>query len=147
MGELSLLDGGPRSATAVAVDEVEALTLYQDDFHALIERHPTVARAVMGELAGMVRRLSGQVQDVISLDAMGRIAKKLLELADQHGAATPDGTRIALRLTQEELAQMVGITRASINKQLGWFEEHGILTADRDGITLHKPEELRKRIY
>ena len=75
------------------------------------------------------------------------LAKKLLELADGHGEASPDGLRIPMRLTQEELAQMVGVTRASINKQLGWFQERGILTIDREGITLHKPEELRKRIY
>jgi CRP-like cAMP-binding protein len=101
----------------------------------------------MGELAAMVRRLSGQLQDVISLDAAGRTAKKLLELAERHGEATPEGVRISLRLTQGDLAQMVGVTRASINRQLSWFEERGILTADRDGITLRKEEELRQRIY
>jgi CRP/FNR family transcriptional regulator/CRP/FNR family cyclic AMP-dependent transcriptional regulator len=101
----------------------------------------------MRGLAGMVRRLSGQVQDVIALDATGRIAKKLLELAAGHGESVTDGLRIPLRITQEELAQMVGVTRALINKQLGWFQERGILSTDRGVITLHKPEELRKRIY
>jgi CRP/FNR family transcriptional regulator/CRP/FNR family cyclic AMP-dependent transcriptional regulator len=147
LGELSLIDGSARSATAVAIDPVEALALYRDDFLALLEKRPSVALAVMGGLVALVRRLSEQVQDLTTLDVPGRLAKKLLELAEQHGQPTPNGTRIALRLTQQELAQMIGVTRVSINKQLGYFEERGILTADRDGITLHKPEELRKRIY
>jgi CRP/FNR family transcriptional regulator/CRP/FNR family cyclic AMP-dependent transcriptional regulator len=147
LGELSLIDGSPRSATAVALEPVEALALYRDDFLSLIERRPSVALAVMGGLASLVRRLSEQVQDLTTLDVPGRLAKKLLQLAEQHGQPKADGVRIPLRLTQQELAQMVGVTRVSINKQLGWFQECGMLTHDREGITIHKPEELRGRIY
>jgi CRP/FNR family cyclic AMP-dependent transcriptional regulator len=147
LGELSLMDGAPRSATAVAVDWVEAVTLRREDFLALIDQHPGVARAVMSGMAAMVRRLTAQVQDAVCHDVTGRLARKLLELADQHGEPTPRGPRITLKLSQEELAQMVGVTRVSVNRHLRWFEERGFLTADRDGITLHRPEELQKRIY
>lgn len=147
LGELSLVDGAPRSATAQALEPVEALALYREDFLALMRRHPEVALAVMGELAGMVRRLSDQVQDTAALDAPARIAKTLLNLALRYGETTPEGTRLTVRLTQQELAQMVGITRVSVNKHLGWFAERGILTVDRQGITIHKLEQLKGRIY
>jgi CRP-like cAMP-binding protein len=147
LGELAMIDGAPRSATAVALDRVQALALYREDFLALVAQHPPVALAVMGGLAGMVRRLSSQVQDLMLLDARGRVAKKLLDLSEQHGRVTPEGVRIDLRLTQQELAQMVGLTRVSVNQHLAWFQERGILAADREGITLLKPEELRERVY
>jgi CRP/FNR family transcriptional regulator, cyclic AMP receptor protein len=147
LGELSLIDGAPRSAKAVALDRVEALVLYREEFLALVDRHPAVARAVMSGLAGMVRRLSEQVQDLTALDVPGRIAKKLLELADSHGQTTPDGVQISLPLTQQELADMIGATRVAVNQALSWFRGQGILTTDRQGITLRQPEKLRQRVY
>jgi CRP/FNR family cyclic AMP-dependent transcriptional regulator len=147
LGELSLIDGAPRSAKAVALDRVEALVLYREEFLALVDRHPAVARAVMSGLAGMVRRLSEQVQDLTALDVPGRIAKKLLELADTHGQTTPDGMQISLPLTQQELADMIGATRVAVNQALSWFRGQGILTTDRQGITLRQPEKLKQRVY
>jgi CRP/FNR family transcriptional regulator, cyclic AMP receptor protein len=147
LGELSLIDGAPRSAKAVALDRVEALVLYREEFLALVDRYPAVARAVMSGLAGMVRRLSEQVQDLTALDVPGRIAKKLLELADSHGQTTPDGVQISLPLTQQELADMVGATRVAVNQALSWFRGQGILTTNRQGITLRQPEKLRQRVY
>jgi CRP/FNR family cyclic AMP-dependent transcriptional regulator len=147
LGELSLIDGAPRSAKAVALDRVEALVLYREEFLALVDRHPAVARAVMSGLAGMVRRLSEQVQDLTALDVPGRIAKKLLELADTHGQTTADGVQISLPLTQQELADMIGATRVAVNQALSWFRGQGILTTDRQGITLRQPEKLRQRVY
>jgi CRP/FNR family transcriptional regulator, cyclic AMP receptor protein len=146
-GELALLDGGPRSATVVALDRVEVLALYQEDFLALLERCPGMALAMIRRLTEMVRRLSKQVQDLASLDITARIAKKLLELADQHGEPTPHGICIALQLTQQDLAEMIGAARGRVNMCLSGFQERGILTIERERITLHKPEELRKRIY
>jgi CRP-like cAMP-binding protein len=147
LGELSLVDGGPRSAMAQARDRVETLVLRREDFLSLMERHPPVALGVARRLAGMVRRLNEQVQDGILLDVPARIAKKLLELADRHGRATPQGIHIPLRITQHELAQMVGAARETVAKQLSRLQARGILTHDRSGITLHQPESLRERIY
>ena len=147
LGELSLIDGAPRSAKAVALDRVEALVLYREEFLALLDQHPAVARAVMSGLAGMVRRLSEQVQDLTALDVPGRIAKKLLELAESHGQSTPEGVQIALKLSQQELAAMIGATRVAVNQALSWFRSQGILSTDRQGITLLKPEKLRQRVY
>lgn len=146
-GELALVDGAPRSAKAVALSPVEALTLHRADLLSLVQGSPAVALAVMTGLSGMVRRLSEQVQDLTALDVTGRLAKKLLELADQHGQVTPDGIRVAIPLTQQELADMIGATRVAVNYAFSWYRSHGIVTADREGITLHQPEQLKQRIY
>jgi CRP-like cAMP-binding protein len=145
LGELSLVDGEPRSATAVALDRVETLVLYRDTFLSLLEQRRSVERAVTQELAAMVRRLSAHVQDVTTLDVAGRLSKKLLELADEHGRVTPEGTRIDVRLTQQDLARMLGLTRASVNKHLGSLADEGLVTVDRDGIVLHDLDTLRER--
>jgi CRP/FNR family transcriptional regulator/CRP/FNR family cyclic AMP-dependent transcriptional regulator len=147
LGEMALLDDKPRSATAVALEPVEALLIYREEFLALLERRPAVARAVMSFLADLVRRLNEQLQDAIFLDVPARVAKKLLELADEHGQSTPQGIRLTLRLTQGELAQMVGAARPTVNRQLQRFQKRGSLSVDLEGITLHRPEELQKRIY
>jgi CRP/FNR family cyclic AMP-dependent transcriptional regulator len=147
MGELALLDAGPRSATAQALDSVEALILPQEAFLALLERRPEVTRAVILALVGIVRRVTEQLQDLLILDVPARIAKTLLSLATRYGEPTTDGIRIRVRLTQEELAQMVGAARPTVTKELGGFRQRGILSLDREGFTLHEPEQLRQRIY
>jgi CRP/FNR family cyclic AMP-dependent transcriptional regulator len=147
LGELSLIDGAPRSARAVALDRVEALVLYREPFLELLTRHPPAALAVMSALAGTVRRLSAQLQDLTALNVPGRLAKKLLELADTHGRSTPAGLHIPLPLTQQELAHMIAATRVAVNQALGAFRQQGLLTTDRQGITLHHPEKLRECAY
>jgi CRP/FNR family transcriptional regulator/CRP/FNR family cyclic AMP-dependent transcriptional regulator len=147
LGELSLIHGAPRSARAVALDRVEALVLYREPFLEMLARHPAVALAVMSALASMVRRLSIQLQDLTALDVPGRLAKKLLDLAAAHGQTTPEGLRIPLPLTQQELAHMIGATRVAVNQALSTFRQQNLLTTDRAGITLHQPEKLRQRVY
>jgi CRP/FNR family transcriptional regulator, cyclic AMP receptor protein len=146
LGELSLLDGNPRSATVIAIDAVEALALHRQDFRALMEQRPTIAHAMLVRLAEMVRLANGHVQDILGLDTTVRIAKKLLELAECHGEGTEEGIRITLPLTQRELGQMVGVSREKINRALEAFEQGGVLTNGRQGITIQRPELLRKRM-
>lgn len=146
LGELSLLDGRPRSATVIAIEPVEALVLFRQDVMTLIEQRPMISVALLRRLAGMMRRANGQMQDLLSLNAGGRIAKKLLELAECHGQATEDGLRITLPLTQRDLGQMVGVSREEMNRTLEQFEKRGILRSSRQGIAIQRPDLLRQRI-
>lgn len=147
-GELSLLDGRPRSATAVAMDEdVELLTLNRDDFLTLIEERPQAARAVMVGLAGMVRRLTEQVEDLIAQTPEVRLARRLLQLAAEHGEKTPDGIRIDLHVTQTQLGQMIGVTRQKINDILAGWRERGVYSTDAaKRHLLQRPEALKHLI-
>ena len=146
-GEMALIDGGPRSATAVALEAVETVTLDRAIFLATLERRPAAALALLTILGERLRRTDELLQDVLFLDLPARLAKHLLALADAHGVAVPGGVRLDLRLSQGELAALVGATRESVNRCLNAFAERDILALDRDALTIRKPEELRRRIY
>ena len=147
-GEFALLDGLPRSADAIALEKVECYTLQRSDFHNAIMKNPRIAIQIMEVLCERLRRTDQQVEDLIVLDVYGRVAKKLLELAETHGAKQEDGSiLINVRLTQQELAAMVGASRESVNKVLGYFTDKQYITTDKHKITLHRIADLKRRIY
>lgn len=146
-GEFALLDGLPRSADAVALEKVECYTVQRSDFHNVIMKNPKIAIHVLEVLTRRLRSTDQQVEDLIFLDVYGRVAKKLLELADAHGQSVDDGIRIDVRLTQQELASMVGASRESVNKVLGYYTDKGYISTDKHRITIHKMTDLKRRIY
>lgn len=145
-GELALLDGQPRSASAVAIEPAETYTLQRTDFINAVMHHPRIAIQVMNVLSRRLRQTDAMIEDLLFLDVHGRVAKKLLELAELHGARTADGIRIELRLTQGELAAMVGASRESVNKVMGYFTDKQFITTDKYRITITRLAELRRRI-
>lgn len=146
-GEMALFDGGARSASVVTLEATETLTLDRAPFVETLERHPQVATALLSILGERLRRTDELIQDILFLDLPGRLAKQLLALADERGIATTEGIQIDLRLSQSELAAMIGATRESVNRCLSAYADRGVLTLDRDRITLHTPDTLRARIY
>ena len=146
-GELALLDSLPRSADAIALEKVECYTLQRADFHNVIMKNPKIAIQVMEILSKRLRKTDQQVEDLIFLDVYVRVAKKLLELSETHGTKSSQGTQINMRLTQQELASMVGASRESVNKVLGYFTEKKYISTDKHKITLHQVDELKRRIY
>ncbi len=123
-GELALLDDSPRSATAVALEVTETLTLHREEFMRYLSDNPEFALHVLKTLARHIRRLNTQLADIFFLDLPGRLARVLINLADQYGQKTQNGTVIGLSLTQTDLAEMTGATRVSINKALGRFRRN-----------------------
>lgn len=146
-GELSLLDGQPRSATIVATEPTETVVLRRETLLKAIRSNPEVAIHLLQALCQRLRETDEFVSDTVFLDVPGRVAKKLLELADAYGERTPRGTVIGLRLTQQELARMVGATRESVNKHLGAYRARGIIDVDRQRFVILKRDELQRRIY
>ena len=146
-GEFALLDGLPRSTDAIALEKVECYTLQRSVFHNAIMKNPKIALHILDSLTRRLRNTDQMVEDLIFLDVYGRVAKKLLELADAHGVKTDDGIRIDVRLTQQELASMVGASRESVNKVMGYFTEKDFISTDKHRITLHRIADLKRRIY
>jgi CRP/FNR family transcriptional regulator/CRP/FNR family cyclic AMP-dependent transcriptional regulator len=146
-GELALFDGEPRSATVVAVQNAETLILHRDDFLSFVARNPEVVTGLFAALSRRLRDADEMIEDAIFLDVPGRLAKRILDLADKHGRVSEKGVEIDLKLTQQDLAAMVGATRESVNKHLGWMRDHGLISLDRQRIVVLKPDDLRRRIY
>jgi CRP/FNR family cyclic AMP-dependent transcriptional regulator len=145
-GELAILDGHPRSASAMALDPVETLALQRTDFIAAINRHPRIAIQVMNALSMRLRHTDAMIEDLLFLDVHGRVAKKLLDLADLHGVRTPEGVRIEMKLTQTDLAALVGASRESVNKVIGYFVDKRFITSEKRKITILRLADLRRRI-
>lgn len=146
VGELSLIDGEPRSATVEAIGPVETLMLPRQDFLAVVDQSPEIRSHLLATLAGRLRRTSDLAADLAFLDGRARLAKILLELADEHGQAVRGGTRIELPIGQADLAAMAGTTRESVNKFLRWFHAQGAIVRTGRRIVVVDPELLRRRI-
>lgn len=145
-GEIALLDGKPRSANAVAMEATRTLTLDRGDFLDIMTRNPEMVGAVLAAVAAGWRRTSHLLEDAIFLDLPGRLAKRLLQLAEKHGIRTGTGIEIDLSLTQQDLAAAVGVSREALNKQLGLFQERGLVALAKKRITILRPDELKKQV-
>ena len=148
-GELALLDGAPRSATAVAIEPTETYILARDRFRELIATEPVMREALLATLAAEVRRLTHHVEELHFLDITGRLASRLARLATEPGAARlADGSiRLAGPLTQGDLAAMIGCTRQSVNKLLGLFTDDGLIRLERDRIVILDLEGLHRTAH
>ena len=144
-GELSVFDPGPRSTTATAVTAVEVRTLEHDELMRWIEGHPEVARSLLGQLAARLRRANDVVADLVFSDVPGRVAKQLLELARRFGDRKDDGVHVHHDLTQEELAQLVGASRETVNKALADFAARGWIRLEPRSVTLLDVERVERR--
>nr|WP_232530694.1 Crp/Fnr family transcriptional regulator [Microlunatus antarcticus] len=144
-GELSVFDPGPRSSTATAVTAVEVRTLEHDELMRWIEGHPEVARSLLAQLAGRLRRANDVVADLVFSDVPGRVAKQLLELARRFGDRKDDGVHVHHDLTQEELAQLVGASRETVNKALADFAARGWIRLEPRSVTLLDVERVERR--
>lgn len=142
-GELALLDGAPRSATATALEPTETLVLPRDQFRELLATEPAIRDALLASIAGELRRLTNHVEELHFLDITGRLASRLARLAAESGKKLSDGSvRLGSPLTQGDLAAMIGCTRQSVNKLLGMFTDDGLIRLERDSIVILDLEGL-----
>jgi len=144
IGEISILDGRPRSATVEAVEDSFLLALHRRDLLPFFERNPKAAMKLATVLAEHVRRLSELVEDTVFLGLPARLAKTLVALGKRYGKETERGLRIELKLPQHELGELVGTSRESINKQLRQWGEEGVVHVERGYVTLTHPQRLEE---
>ncbi|NLE72479.1 MAG: Crp/Fnr family transcriptional regulator [Actinomycetales bacterium] len=144
-GELSIFDPGPRTATATAVGDARLLELSQDELVTWVERYPAVAKHLLAALARRLRRTNEALADLVFSDVPGRVAKALLDLSTRFGQPVEDGVRVAHDLTQEELAQLIGASRETVNKALADFTARGWLRRDGRAIVILDMARLERR--
>lgn len=144
-GELSLFDPSPRTASAIAVTEGRLLKFPHDALRPWLRQRPEVAPSLLQALAQRLRRTNEALADLVFSDVPGRVAKTLLSLADRFGHTESDGIRVSHDLTQEELAQLVGASRETVNKALADFAARGWLRLDGRSVVLLAPDRLAHR--
>jgi len=144
VGELALADRSGRSANVEALEPATLLWLDRDTFQQLRRDIPVITENLLGLMARRLRLANARLVAIAMLDVHGRVAYQLLALADAHGEPMPGGdTRIPLRLTQGELANLVGATRVRVNEVLVGFKRRRTLSVDgRHRVTIHKRDDL-----
>ncbi len=144
-GELSLFDPRPRTMSASAVTDVRLAALAHDDLRSWLNGRPDVAMHLLAALARRLRRTNEVMSDLVFTDVPGRVAKALLDLAARFGTRQEDGLQVNHDLTQEELAQLVGASRETVNKALADFVARGWIQLHPKSVLLIDPERMRRR--
>jgi CRP/FNR family transcriptional regulator, cyclic AMP receptor protein len=144
-GELSLFDPGPRTSTATAVTDARLLSLGQEKLIPWLAENPQVALQLLARLAQRLRRTNEAVGDLVFSDVPGRVAKALIDLGERFGKQTDEGLFVHHDLTQEELAQLVGASRETVNKALADFAGRNWLKLDGRAVLITDFERLSKR--
>ncbi len=144
VGEMSLLDGIGRSANAITQEETSVLWMDRRSFEQCLQEMPAVASNLMRLLSNRLRHANGQIQSLATLSIHGRVAYQILHFAHRYGRPIPDGSyHIPLRLTQSDIAGLVGASRVRVNQAIVQFKRHGYISVDGDyHITVHDWKSL-----
>jgi CRP/FNR family cyclic AMP-dependent transcriptional regulator len=144
-GELSLFDPGPRSLTATVVTDGQLACLPARSLRNWIQQHPRIALALLRGLSQRIKHTDAMLSDLVLVDVAGRLAKVLLRLGDSFGTISGDDIRVEHDLTQEELAQLVGASRETVNKELHNFEARGWISVEVKCVVIRQPDRLLRR--
>lgn len=142
MGEMALLDGEPRSATVSTMDACRFLVLWRKDFLSFLERNPHVALKLLAGLSQRLRATNDMVGNLSFLNLPARLARILINLGQQYGKVTSTGIVIGLKLSQEELGNLVGVSRESVNRQIRLWVDASVLDYTHGTIILKNSDAL-----
>ena len=143
-GEIALLDGLPRTANASAIDDTVLLSIDRANFVDLLEREPHIGRHIIELLCERLRATNDRFSEDAFLSLKARLAKRLEALMIGHGQPCPEGMRIGLKLSQTDLANMLGVTREAVNKQLGAWTQRGLIQHSRGTVIICDPQGLKR---
>lgn len=141
-GEMALLDGGPRSATVTTMEKCSFLVIWRRDFLPFLERNPQVTLKLLAALSKRLRATNDMVGGLSFLNLPARLARILINLGQQYGKVTGDGIVIGIKLSQEELGNLVGVSRESVNRQIRVWVESGVLDYSHGTIILKNSDLL-----
>jgi CRP/FNR family transcriptional regulator, cyclic AMP receptor protein len=145
IGELSVVDDSPRSSTVEAFEPVKALALSGTDFRAFLASRPDAVTALLRAISRRFRDVDRNLIEFAASQTLGRVAGRLVELADRYGEPVDGGVEIDLRLSQEELAGWTGSSREAVAKALHSLRDLGLVVTERRRITVLDLDGLRRR--
>jgi CRP/FNR family cyclic AMP-dependent transcriptional regulator len=144
-GELALLDGAPRSATATAVEATETLALPREAFLALLGEDQVLTQSLLAGIAAELRRLTGHVEELHFLDLAGRLAVRLARLGRERDPNATGSVELDWPYTQSDLAAMIGATRQSVNRLLSTLVDDGLVRVEHETLVITDLERLEER--
>ena len=142
-GELAMLSAGPRSGSAISLEEGETLSVDRDVFEELRATRPKINEMLTEALVAEVRRLSAALLEALYVPVQRRVWLRLIDLVEMYGGDAP----VVIPLTQDEIAQLAGATRPTVNRVLRSGEEHGVVQLARGRIEIHDPSALRRLVH
>lgn len=142
VGELALVDGHVRSADVVALEDTEVLILGRDAFREFVIGRPATGLRLMEVLVARLRRTTALVEEAIFLDFPARLARRIRELAERYGRQSDDGIVVEHGLSQQAVADSLGVARETVAKQLSVWRDGGLVSTGRRKIVVHEPELL-----
>lgn len=145
IGEISVLDDQPRSASAYALERVDACVVAASQYFAFLEARPAVMLAQIRTLTSRLRDSDAKRLELSAYGTERRLAKRLIELADSHGVESPDGVRIGVSLSQDELGGWTGASREAVARALRRFRDAGLVTTNRREIVVTDLAGLAQR--
>jgi CRP/FNR family cyclic AMP-dependent transcriptional regulator len=146
LGEMALLDGQPRSADAVALEETQLYALNRKDFLAFLMNNDNAVYNILNALSMRLRKTDNLLAEICFLSLSARLAKKLVELAEDPSGLQPGGQDYCLQISQQELANILGVSRESINKELKTLRSRKILSTSRKSIRINDLDTLKRRM-
>jgi CRP-like cAMP-binding protein len=141
-GEIALLDGESRTADAVALEETDLLVLERAKFIPILIEHPDMALRLLSLVCKRLRQTNEYLEDTLFLEAPSRLARALLRLVPMFGKKGPGGVLLDVKLSQQQMANLVGLSRESVNKQLREWQREGLITLEKGLVTLHDQRSL-----
>ena len=144
LGEITLLDGGPRTASAAAIEPTRTFHLARNDVLPILQRNPAAAIHIISVLCERLRSTNRMVEDTIFLAAAPRLARAILRLVELHGHVDGPTWRLDMKLPQSTLGAHVGLMRESVNRQMRAWQESGVLRSDEDGLVILRRHVLEE---
>ncbi|MBM3274393.1 MAG: Crp/Fnr family transcriptional regulator, partial [Candidatus Sericytochromatia bacterium] len=145
-GEMSLIDGLMRSATAIAVEETQVVMIQREEFVKLLENMPKIALKLLVVLSRRLRSTDRHVESLAFLSAPGRVARLLLELGEEMGQTTPQGLTFETKMTRQEMANLTGTSRETFTRVLMEYQDRGLVEIDRNQFVLRNETKLRELV-
>jgi CRP-like cAMP-binding protein len=143
-GEEAVLEEAPRDHMAEAYDDALLCVITRKDFMGILRAHPDLAFSVTKLVGFRLKTLRNRVEGLLFKGAPARLAQTLLDLARDHGVRDADGVLLPLRLSQQDLANLIGVTRESVNLALADFRERGLVELEGRSLRLRRPDLLRE---
>jgi CRP/FNR family cyclic AMP-dependent transcriptional regulator len=145
-GELSLIDGQPRSTSIIALDKLKVITLSRDNFLSLLKSNPEIISKIITSLCKKIRQTDSHISDLAFLTAPGRVARQLLRMAEDTGIVDGNSIRIEHNLTRQEMANISNTTRETLTRIVMSFQDDGIISNDKNIIIIHDKLALKERV-